>query len=209
MFTGAADPAGNHFRRPASLSEDEKYCEPGAVRTVPAHTALHPDRESNAPADTKRLPSHRKVDDESRTSLGRRVSAGLADEWLQAWNALRIEIFLEHHLPSFTRSAAPERFANCVIRGESSLPQPPCIAPAFVDTVRTASSTPRCGGCARRPGSPRRPLIEPLIPDAVIDCAFCTSLFPVILRPTTPTSRHAPMVAGRRIYRRPARNPQS
>jgi len=53
---------------------------------------------------------------------------GLVDEWLQARNALSIEIFcrtpfIRHPPPS----AAPEGFANCVIRGTRATRKPSCV----------------------------------------------------------------------------------
>jgi hypothetical protein len=91
------------------------------------------------------------------------VSAGLVDEWLQVRNELSIKKLLWNTpLPSFTRSAAPERIVNCVIRGK---PEPSAASlrhPSLVDAVHPIVTNPRCGGGARPPGSPHRPLIEPL-----------------------------------------------
>jgi hypothetical protein len=66
------------------------------------------------------------------------IAPELVDESLQAGNALSIEILnfsQEHPLPSFTPSSAAEGFVHCVIRGESSPPDPRCVSAAFVDTA--------------------------------------------------------------------------
>ena len=69
------------------------------------------------------------------------VSAGLADEWLQARNALSIEIFLQDTL--FRRSPRHLRLKARQLRhrGNLSPPRPPCVAPAFVNAVQRSYPT--------------------------------------------------------------------
>jgi hypothetical protein len=62
-----------------------------------------------------------------------RGRALLFDEWLQARNALSIEIFLQDTPWGLTPSSAPEGLANCVIGGKSSTPLLPCVTAARVD----------------------------------------------------------------------------
>ena len=90
------------------------------------------------------------------------VSAGLADEWLQARNALSIEIFLQDTL--FRRSPRHLRL-KASPTASSGEPEPSSASlrrPSLRECGATIVSNHQCGGRARRPGSPRDPLIDPL-----------------------------------------------
>jgi hypothetical protein len=70
--------------------------------------------------------------------------------------------FAGHSMGELTPSSALEGFANCVIKGEPGHSVASVRHPAFVDAEKDRHPIHRCGGCARRPDSPRDPLIDRL-----------------------------------------------